>query len=235
MANFATHIKVSIFSSAALSTIVLNTHIATPSQSLLLFVVGALCGLLPDLDADNSNSIDWLFSILGISLSSIAILLYLQSSIFILWLMAGATYLATHWIIKPLFEKITVHRGSLHSLLAVIMFTFIGTSLTLFISHSLNLAILVGVFIALGALTHLILDEVYSVDLENNTIKASFGTAIKLIDIRFPFTCLLQVVIIMLACLYLSSELAEAIRLMYIWQEKLVQLSFIPSFFSTEF
>ncbi len=36
----------------------------------------------------------------------------------------------------------------------------------------------------LGFLTHLILDEMYSVDVMDTRIKASFGTALKLIDTR---------------------------------------------------
>jgi len=37
-----------------------------------------------------------------------------------------------------------------------------------------------GVFIALGFIIHLVLDELYSVDLSNARVKNSFGTALKL-------------------------------------------------------
>lgn len=228
MANFITHLKVSIFTSAALSSVVLNTHIATAPESILLFMIGALCGLLPDLDADNSNSIDWLFSILGITLSVGFILLIPQSSVVALWLMAGAVYLATHWLIKPLFEKLTVHRGSLHSIFAVVMFTLIGICSALLLSQPLNMALLIGVFIALGSLTHLILDEAYSVDLENNVIKASFGTAMKLIDLRFPLTSLFQAILIVCSLFYIFPHFPEIIKQVLIWQEKILLISFIP-------
>jgi len=228
VANFATHLKVSIFTSAALSSVVLNTHIATPSQSILLFIIGALSGLLPDLDADNSNSIDWLFSILGITLSISFILWIPQSSVVALWLMAGAVYLATHWLIKPIFEKLTVHRGSLHSIFAVVMFTLMGIASALLLSQSLNMSLLIGLFIALGSITHLVLDEAYSVDLENNVIKASFGTAMKFIDLRFPLTGLFQAILIACSLFYIFPHYPEIIKQALIWQEKILLISFIP-------
>jgi len=230
MANFATHLKVSIFTSAALGSVVLNSNIATTSQSILLFMIGALSGLLPDLDADNSNSIDWLFSILGITLSISFILIVPQSSVISLWLICGAIYLATHWLIKPIFEKLTVHRGSLHSIFAVVMFTLMGTTGSLLLSQSLNMSLLIGIFIALGSLTHLILDEAYSVDLENNAIKASFGTAMKLVDLRFPLTSLFQAVLVGISFFYLYPILPEIIKLIVSWQEKILLISFIPKF-----
>jgi len=230
VANFSTHLKVSIFTSAALSSVVLNTHIATASESILLFMIGALSGLLPDLDADNSNSIDWLFSILGITLSISFILLIPQSSVVALWLMAGAVYLATHWLIKPIFEKLTVHRGSLHSIFAVVMFTLIGVIGSLLLSQSLNMSLLIGLFIALGSITHLVLDEAYSVDLENNVIKASFGTAMKLMDLRFPLTSIFQAVLIGSSLFYLYPTFPEIITQVLIWHEKILLISFIPQF-----
>jgi hypothetical protein len=39
-------------------------------------------------------------------------------------------------------------------------------------------------FMSIGFLTHLILDEIYSVDVMDTRIKASFGTALKLVDAK---------------------------------------------------
>jgi hypothetical protein len=41
-------------------------------------------------------------------------------------------------------------------------------------------------FMGLGFLTHLVLDEIYSVDVMDTRLKASFGTALKLFDHRHP-------------------------------------------------
>ncbi|WDE05097.1 metal-dependent hydrolase [Thalassomonas viridans] len=190
MANFSTHISASIVSSSVLGTVVLATKIAPVPQSLLLIVIGALSGLLPDLDADDSTAIGWLFSILGFSLAASFVLVYPLNSLLAIWLAAAGIYAFTWYIIKPLFERITVHRGSLHSILAVVMFALFGIVISLQLSASLNMALLVALFVILGALTHLLLDECYSVDLTNNRIKSSFGTAMKLIDMRYPLATL---------------------------------------------
>ncbi|MCB1638818.1 MAG: hydrolase, partial [Thiothrix sp.] len=56
--------------------------------------------------------------------------------------------------------------------------------------HLLNkppiIAWLLGFFIFLNFILHLVLDEIYSVDFSNRRIKRSFGTALKLVDQRKP-------------------------------------------------
>ena len=44
-----------------------------------------------------------------------------------------------------------------------------------------------GLFLLLGFLLHLILDEMYSVDFTNRRIKRSFGSALKILDTRKQF------------------------------------------------
>jgi hypothetical protein len=46
------------------------------------------------------------------------------------------------------------------------------------------LAWLTGLFVLIGFITHLVLDEIYAVDIEGAAIKKSFGTALKLFDYR---------------------------------------------------
>jgi hypothetical protein len=45
---------------------------------------------------------------------------------------------------------------------------------------------LAGGFVFLGYMTHLVLDEIYSVDVMGRRIKSSFGTALKIFDRRKP-------------------------------------------------
>lgn len=232
MANFSTHLKASIITSAPLSSIALATHISTLSESLLLFFIGALSGLLPDLDSDNSTSIQWLFTILGFFLSGSVILLYPLSSLIEMWVVGMIIYALTLYVIKPIFEKITVHRGTLHSLLAVIMFALIGVILSLLMQQSLNMSLLVGMAIIIGALTHLILDECYSVDLANNTLKSSFGTAMKLIDFRYPLTTVMQILFVSAAIFYLYPHHTEINSVITLWRIQLDNLTIIPSFIS---
>jgi hypothetical protein len=54
-----------------------------------------------------------------------------------------------------------------------------------------ELAWLVGIFVFIGALIHLLLDELYSIDLEGRRLKKSFGTALKITEWRSPLANLL--------------------------------------------
>lgn len=230
MANFSTHITASIISSSVLGTVVLATKIATMPESLLLILIGALSGLLPDLDADDSTSIGWLFSILAFTLAGSFVLVYPLTSLLGIWGAAISIYLTVWYIIKPLFEKITVHRGSLHSIVAILMFALFGILIALQLNTSLNMALLVALFIVLGAVTHLLLDECYSVDLTNNRLKSSFGTAMKILDIRYPVATLLQLAIVGSASYYLYPVRAQMFTVLANWQEKLTYLTIIPVF-----
>jgi hypothetical protein len=50
-----------------------------------------------------------------------------------------------------------------------------------------GVAWLAAVFMMAGYLVHLALDEIYSVDVLDTRVKASFGTALKLVDTRHPY------------------------------------------------
>ena len=49
-------------------------------------------------------------------------------------------------------------------------------------SEPAHSAWLTGLFVLIGFIIHLVLDEIYSVDVEGAVIKKSFGTALKLFD-----------------------------------------------------
>jgi len=230
LANFSTHIAGSTLVSAALGTTVLAAQIVTLAESFLLILIGALAGLLPDLDADDSTSIGWLFSILAWVLAGSFLLLYPLGSLLEIWGAVLVIYAGVWYLLKPLFEAYTVHRGSLHSMLAVLMFTLAAAAVTLLIGSKLNLAMLVALFVMVGALTHLILDECYSVDLANNRLKASFGSAIKPMGLRFPFATLAQMIVTAGAAYYLYPFQGLVIRVFSSWYQKLGLLTVIPVF-----
>ncbi|MCH9692640.1 MAG: metal-dependent hydrolase [Gammaproteobacteria bacterium] len=230
MANFSTHITASIVSSSILGTTVLASKIATMSESFLLILIGSLSGLLPDLDADNSTSIGWLFSILSCVLAGGFIAIYPLSSLLEVWVSVVIIYLMVWNVIKPLFEYITVHRGSLHSILAIVMFALLGCVIALKLGSSLSFALLVSLFVLLGSFTHLLLDECYSVDLANKRLKASFGSAMKVLDMRYPIATLMQLGLVGAAGYYLYQQYGQIFKVMTKWYEKLSQLTLVPHF-----
>ena len=101
-------------------------------------------------------------------------------------------------MIFKLFARFSVHRGVFHSLLAAVFFGFLTTSLTyhLFRLSALG-AWMSGLFVSVGYVIHLVLDEIYSVDLTGARVKRSFGTALKLIsaDVKAT-TCLVLATIL---------------------------------------
>jgi hypothetical protein len=88
-------------------------------------------------------------------------------------------------IVINLFRKLTKHRGLFHSVPACLLY---GLSIILFSTHILHVdsftAWLFGFFGSFGYFVHLFLDEAYSVDLSNQRIKRSFGTALKLFSFQ---------------------------------------------------
>ena len=97
----------------------------------------------------------------------------------LLMIVAGA-YLFIRYVVFALFNRLTVHRGVFHSLLAAVFFALLMKCISYHFLHwSVLHAWLNGLFIALGFIVHLLLDELYSVDLSNARMKNSFGTALK--------------------------------------------------------
>ena len=80
-----------------------------------------------------------------------------------------------------------LHRGVWHSWIAGIACAFATVLIFYYVfDRPDGVAWLAGGFLLIGFLTHLILDEMYSVDVLGNHIKKSFGTAFKPIDMRNP-------------------------------------------------
>jgi hypothetical protein len=146
---------------------------------------GAVGSIIPDVDSDNATALDIVFLIL--SILSIYTLLnnfaYSRSGIEIIAIVIAGFSLC--FFLRMLFERLSVHRGAFHSLLAA---AFFGLATCVF-TYNINqvtplVAWLSGSFMALGALVHLLLDEIYSVDFMNVRVKRSFGTALKLISFK---------------------------------------------------
>jgi hypothetical protein len=181
MANFATHITVAAGASAAGSLIYLATGSVSTIQAFLLMAAGALGGMLPDIDSDNSRPVQLVSHLVFVILSFFLIQFFKAHSWIELVVFIGIFYLAFHYALIPTFKKFTAHRGIFHSLLAALFFAILYIVLTFYFYRSSNaFAWLAGFFIFAGFLIHLILDEIYSVDFSNRRMRKSFGTALKL-------------------------------------------------------
>jgi len=208
MANFKTHLSVAAALSGCLATGFLEVGIAAPKDVWFYFALGTLGGILPDIDANNSIPGRMLFSFFAMVLAFLTLFsranAYSIVELSILWMV---TYMVVRYIIFQMFAKLTVHRGIFHSILAAIFFCFLTTDISyyLFSLNALN-AWVAGLFVFIGYLIHLILDEMYSVDLIGTKIKKSFGTALKIISTNMKATSLLLLATVLVFHMTPSTE-----------------------------
>jgi LexA-binding, inner membrane-associated putative hydrolase len=208
MANFKTHVSVAAALSGVMATGFLVAGVATPKDVWLYFAMGTVGGILPDIDADHSIPGRMFFSFFALVVAFF--MLFSRAGVFsivelsLLWVV---TYVVVRHVIFKLFARFSVHRGVFHSLLAAAFFGFLTTSLTYHLFRLSALAAwMSGLFVSVGYMIHLVLDEIYSVDLTGARVKRSFGTALKLIsaDVKAT-TCLVLATILV----FLTTPSAE--------------------------
>lgn len=217
MADFKTHTTVAAAICTPLAAAAAMTGFASLREAVVYALAGTLGGLLPDIDADESIAIRLVFRLFGV-LAAGLIVVYWMTTLphWQVAVLAAAGYLLVRFPVRWLFEQYTVHRGLLHSLLANLLFAGIAVLISY---HLFQLGARaswgVGGFIFFGATLHLLLDEIYSVDLSGMRIKSSFGSALKLTDWRQPLASLG----LLLGCLlsfWLSPD-ADAWRPAFAW------------------
>lgn len=187
MANFPTHIAVGTVVSGALATVTVAADMVAPENIVAVTLAGVLGSVLPDIDLKESRPAKAMFSGLAIFFS-FAVLFGLETKkysiaeMLALWL---GTLVLVRYGAKEAFARFSYHRGVWHSLLALALCAFA----TAWVFYNLlgrheSVAWLGAVFMGVGFLTHLVLDELYAVDVTDTRIKASFGTALKLFDYK---------------------------------------------------
>ena len=184
MANFNTHLGVAAVGSGMLATLCLQVGFVAPKDALLLTAAGTIGGILPDIDLHYSHPSRLLFSVLGILFAFLWIFSAKnQLSIVELWGAGLGIYLFIRFPLWALFNTFTVHRGVIHTVISAVLFCFLSAILSYYIFNKTPfISWLIGLFVFLGFILHLLLDEIYSVDFMGHRLKRSFGTALKLID-----------------------------------------------------
>ncbi len=192
MANFSTHFNSAALVSGAVSAALLSANHIELNTALWLWFLGTIGGLLPDIDSDNSTSLDIIFNLFTICIVLLSIRYFTSDAInerqFLLLIgLPVVIHIFIKYGIRNIFEWQTIHRGICHSLLFLLFCGLLTTNITMFILNTkLQGADLIGwlsgMFVFGGGFIHLLLDEIYSVDLANVRIKRSFGSALKLTD-----------------------------------------------------
>jgi len=210
MADFKTHFNVAAVGAGLAATTLLVAGLAQPDELLLFFSLGIVGGLLPDLDLDHSTPLEIVFNLVGVLLSFLLIFhlsgrfAVLELALF--WLLC---FLFIKVVIYRLFTALTEHRGVFHSVPGAGLAGLL-TSAALFHLAGVTpvVAWIGGLFLALGYLTHLVLDEIYSVNLFGGHTKKSLGSAFKFFSGDVVPTILLYVA---LAAAFLIAPEAEAL------------------------
>ena len=193
MADFKTHVSVAAVISVPLAVSAFIFGLADINDTILYGLAGILGGMLPDIDADESIAIRIVFRLFATLVAGLSLVVWFDKMIYWhLLALAIASYFVIRFPVQWCFEKLTIHRGTLHSLLANLLFSAVAVPMAHHVfTLNAQTAWGIGVFIFLGATIHLILDELYSVELSGLRVKRSFGTAMKLTDWGQPLTSLL--------------------------------------------
>lgn len=198
MADFNTH----IFGAAAIvslgATCCTKLLSLDMTDGLMLTVSGMIGGVLPDIDLKQSQPSRALFSVLGVISAMAWIFANTELNTGIeLWLGGVVVYLLVRFPMWWMFHTVTTHRGTLHSIIAAIMAGVLMCAIAWQYLETDELqSWLLGIFMTLGYLIHLTLDEIYSVDFTGVRIRRSFGSALKPLNFQqLPASCLVIFII----------------------------------------
>ncbi|MDH4982250.1 metal-dependent hydrolase [Hyphomicrobium sp. D-2] len=186
MANFPTHIVVGTLVAGSLATLTLAADVIAPENLVAVTLAGSLGSVLPDIDLKDSRPSRALFSGLAVFFAFVLLFQFAPKlSIAEMWLLWLGTLLFVRYGLHTAFHRLATHRGLWHSLVAGLACAFFTMIVFYYVfDRHEGVAWLAGGFLFIGYLTHLVLDEIYSVDVLGNRIKRSFGTAFKLFDRR---------------------------------------------------
>jgi hypothetical protein len=189
MADFNTHLLGAAAVSGLAATVLVMTG-QFPHQAVIgYFVLGVIGGLLPDLDSPTSIPIRIAFAVVAVVAGFLVVFTfgrrYSLVELVILWF---GCFLFIRYGLFNLFDRVTAHRGLIHSIPAGIGFGLLAILLAFYVfKASATHAWLCGTFVTLGFIVHLLLDELYSVDLSGKKLlKSSFGTALSLGSLSQP-------------------------------------------------
>ncbi|MGQ9575549.1 MAG: metal-dependent hydrolase [Thermoguttaceae bacterium] len=181
MAGFKTHMTISTLAGAAYGGAAYAWG-GVPAPACLL--AGGLCsvsGMLPDIDSGPGRPLRESLSFAAAVISTMMVDRFQQFG----WpmesiiLAAAGVYLVIRFGLAELLRRFTVHRGMFHSLPAAVI---AGEVAFLLASGQLRVRIFKAGAVAIGYLSHLLVDELYSIGYVRGRmkLKRSFGTGLKL-------------------------------------------------------
>lgn len=179
MADFKTHITVSTGLGIAYGAIGYSQFEIPIGTCIIAGGLCSLSGMLPDLDSDSGIPVRE-----TLSFTSAVVPMFMMErfermgmSHASMVLAGGLMYFILRFVVWETFKRYTKHRGMWHSVPAAVIAAMIAFLICSCQEISLRLFCSWAVF--LGFMSHLVMDELYAVDLNGRLVKKSFGTAVK--------------------------------------------------------
>lgn len=203
MAGFRMHVTVSSLCGIAYG-VAANKLLGHPPETAVLAAgITAVGGMMPDLDSDSGRPIRELF---GVAASVIPLLLYNRLAgsglthegvIAALVGMYAFVRYGMAWILR----RVSVHRGMFHSIPAMLI-----CGLIVYLAYetpNLSTRYTLALGVMIGFLSHLVLDEIYSVDFNGFRLqlKASAGSALKFFSPSYAGTASCYATLVLLSFL----------------------------------
>jgi len=181
VAGFKTHITTSTLLGIAYGGTAYGVYHLPLSTCVL---AGGLCGvsgMLPDIDSDSGRPLreSMAFGAAVVPMMMVDRFKAMHMDLESIILAGGAIYLLIRFGLAAILKHYTVHRGMFHSIPAA---AIAGEVAFLVFDHQqIVLRYFVAGAVVLGFMSHLILDELWSIEWHRGRIrlKSSFGTAIK--------------------------------------------------------
>ncbi|MCP4177578.1 MAG: hypothetical protein GY756_07410 [bacterium] len=180
MANYKQHLTGGIIYGIICMLMAIFSLSFTIVNAFVIFILGTLGAILPDIDSDTSIPVQLLFETIGILIPIVVLRNYFSNELnienMIFLIIIG--YVIVRYGVSLVFYRLTVHRGIIHSIPAAVIAG--GIVFFLFYESQFYIRLIYALSCTGGFLVHLLMDEIWSVDLANIRIKNSFGTALTL-------------------------------------------------------
>ncbi len=216
MADFPTHLGWGAIGAGLAASATYAADIVPDGDLLTLTIAGVIGSILPDIDLEKAVPSRLLFTFLGLLMAFIVLFSFKASySIAELWLIWLAVFVAIRFGAFHLFHRTAIHRGIFHSVLAGLFFMALTTVIMAYpLGREAIVAWMGGLFVFLGYLIHLVLDEIYAVDFSGARLKRSFGSALKFAEWQSPSSSLLMAgaLVVVLMITPPSSEFRHIMR-----------------------
>ena len=178
MADFKAHTSVGTLWGLLLGTVSVISDFCSLIGGIVILFLAATSSAAPDIDSDTGRPRELVLSFLGIAIP-IVLLFNISDSTSSENILAATliSFFLVRYILGYLLAKFTVHRGLWHSIPAAVLCSEI--TYLLFFDLPVKVRLLYALAVLGGFISHLFLDELYSVKVLALDTKRRFGTALK--------------------------------------------------------